>query len=124
MGTVAMQYSHASLNGDGDSYWELAMSGRSKVEHRYGVSTADVEGVAVYDNQGHKLGRIDHLVIDKHSGQVQAVVLVARGFLGLGHSHLKFPGMRSSTAACCGPTSPRNRSYIVAAHRRHLVVTA
>ena len=48
------------------------------------ISTADVEGVAVYDRQGRKLGKINHLMIDKTSGQGRSVVLVIKGFLGLG----------------------------------------
>lgn len=55
------------------------------------VSSADIEGSAVYDEDGHKLGKIDHLVIDKTSGHVHKVVLVTKGFLGLGHSHLELP---------------------------------
>jgi len=51
------------------------------------ISTADVEGVAVYDCQGNRLGKIDHLLIDKVSGQVRSFVLVTKGFLGLGHGH-------------------------------------
>jgi sporulation protein YlmC with PRC-barrel domain len=51
------------------------------------VSTADVEGVAVYDAAGRRLGKIDHLLIDKVSGQVHSVVIVVKGFVGLGHSH-------------------------------------
>jgi hypothetical protein len=53
------------------------------------ISTADVD--AVYDRQGRKLGKIDHLMIDKTSGQVRSVVLVVKGFLGLGHSHTELP---------------------------------
>lgn len=55
------------------------------------ISTADVEGVAIYDRKGQKLGKIDHLMIDKSSGQVRSVVLVVKGFLGLGHSHAEVP---------------------------------
>lgn len=55
------------------------------------ISTADVEGVAVYDRQGRKLGKINHLMIDKTSGQGRSVVLVIKGFLGLGHSHTELP---------------------------------
>jgi sporulation protein YlmC with PRC-barrel domain len=55
------------------------------------VSTADVEGVAVYDGEGHKLGRVDHLMIDKATGHVRSVVLVVQGFLGIGHTHMELP---------------------------------
>jgi sporulation protein YlmC with PRC-barrel domain len=55
------------------------------------VSTADVEGVAVYDPTGRRLGKIDHLLIDKASGQVHSVVLLVKGFFGLGHRHAELP---------------------------------
>ncbi len=55
------------------------------------VSTADVERVAVYDGEGHKLGRVDHLKIDKATGHVRCVVLVVQGFLGIGHTHMELP---------------------------------
>src|SRR5262245_27279016 len=34
-----------------------------------------------------KLGKINHLLVDKVSTQVPVVVLLSKGFLGLGHSH-------------------------------------
>lgn len=55
------------------------------------VSTADVEGVSVYDAEGNKLGRIDHLMIDKATGHVRSVVLVVQGFFGIGHTHMELP---------------------------------
>ena len=55
------------------------------------VSSEDVEGVQVYDLGGKKVGKIDHLLVEKASGQVVAVVLSVRGFLGLGHSHARLP---------------------------------
>lgn len=55
------------------------------------ISTADVEGVAVYDPTGRRLGKIDHLLIDKASGRVHSAVLLVKGFLGLGHSHAELP---------------------------------
>ena len=55
------------------------------------ISSEDVEGVAVYDAQGKKIGKVDHLVIEKVSGRVASVVLNVNGFLGLGHSHAELP---------------------------------
>lgn len=51
------------------------------------ISSDDVEGLAVYDAQGKKIGKINHLVIEKASGRVVSVVLKVSGFLGLGYSH-------------------------------------
>jgi hypothetical protein len=50
-----------------------------------------VEGTAVYNNNGDKLGSIDSLMIDKHSGQVRHAVLEFGGFLGLGTDRYPLP---------------------------------
>ena len=55
------------------------------------ISTDDIEGTLVYDQRGRKLGRIDHLNIDKVSGRVASVVLSVAGFFGIGHSHREVP---------------------------------
>ena len=39
------------------------------------ISSDRVEGTAVYDAAGDKLGSIDELMIDKRSGQVRYAVL-------------------------------------------------
>jgi uncharacterized protein YrrD len=63
------------------------------------IPSTDVEGVPVYDQHGRKLGRIDHLLIDKVSGFVVGVVLNVTGFFGIGHSHrqLAWSSLRYST---------------------------
>lgn len=50
-----------------------------------------VEGTAVYNNTGEKLGSIDNLLIDKRSGQVHHAVLEFGGFLGLGTDRFPLP---------------------------------
>ena len=40
---------------------------------------------------GNKIGEIDHLMIDKVSGNVRYAVMSFGGFLGLGHSHYPLP---------------------------------
>ena len=55
------------------------------------VSSQDVEGVAVYDGRGKKIGTVDHLVIERLSGCVLDVVIAGTGFLGLGHAHSRVP---------------------------------
>lgn len=51
------------------------------------ISSEDVEGTKVFDLNGNEIGTIDHLMIDKVSGQVRYAVLSFGGFLGLGHKH-------------------------------------
>ena len=48
------------------------------------ISSDKVEGASVYNADGHKLGSIDDLMIDKWSGQVRYAVLEFGGFLGMG----------------------------------------
>ena len=50
-----------------------------------------MEGTAVYDLDGKKIGKIRHLVVEKSSGRVLWVVINVTGFLGLGHSHRQAP---------------------------------
>jgi len=45
----------------------------------------------VYDSTGNKIGSVDHLMIDKVSGNVRYAVLSFGGVLGLGHSHYPLP---------------------------------
>jgi hypothetical protein len=55
------------------------------------ISSEDVEGTNVYGLKGTKIGEIDHLMIDKVSGNVRYAVMSFGGFLGLGHSHYPVP---------------------------------
>ncbi|MDY0747535.1 PRC-barrel domain-containing protein [Paucibacter sp. R3-3] len=55
------------------------------------ISSSKVEGTAVYNLQGDKLGSIDDLVIDKRSGQVRYAALEFGGFLGMGTDRYPLP---------------------------------
>jgi len=55
------------------------------------ISSENVEGMNVYDSTGNKIGSVDHLMIDKVSGNVRYAVLSFGGVLGLGHSHYPLP---------------------------------
>jgi sporulation protein YlmC with PRC-barrel domain len=55
------------------------------------ISSDKVEGTAVYNAAGDKLGSIDDLMIDKISGQVQYAVLEFGGFLGMGTDRYPIP---------------------------------
>ena len=55
------------------------------------ISSDKVEGTAVYNNAGDKLGSIDDLMIDKYSGQVRYAVLEFGGFLGMGSDRYPIP---------------------------------
>lgn len=55
------------------------------------ISSDKVEGTAVYNIAGDKLGSIDNLVIDKRSGLVRYAVLEFGGFLGIGTDRYPVP---------------------------------
>jgi hypothetical protein len=55
------------------------------------ISADKVEGTAVYDRQGEKLGSIYGLMIDKHSGRVIYAVMSFEGFLGIGDRYHPLP---------------------------------
>ena len=55
------------------------------------ISSDKVEGTAVYNLAGDKLGSVDELIIDKLSGQVRYAVLEFGGFLGMGTDRYPMP---------------------------------
>lgn len=55
------------------------------------ISSSKVEGTAVYNASGDKLGSIDDLVIDKISGKVRYAALEFGGFLGIGTDRYPVP---------------------------------
>ena len=60
------------------------------------VSSADVNGTEVYSRTGDHLGEIDHLMIDKLSGQIAYAVMTFGGFLGLGEGSHPVPWKKLS----------------------------
>jgi sporulation protein YlmC with PRC-barrel domain len=55
------------------------------------IASDRVEGTAVYNRAGERLGRISNFMVDKRSGQVRYAVLSFGGFLGMGHDHYPLP---------------------------------
>jgi stress response protein YsnF len=55
------------------------------------ISSERVDGTDVYNQQGEKLGTIDHLMIDKFSGHVAYALMSFGGFLGVGESYHPLP---------------------------------
>jgi len=55
------------------------------------ISSKRVEGTNVYNGTGDKVGSIDHLVIDKKSGQVRYAVMEFGGLLGIGTDRYPIP---------------------------------
>ncbi len=55
------------------------------------VSSGDVNGTVVFGTKGDEIGHIDHLMIDKKSGNVAYAVMGFGGFLGMGEDHHPIP---------------------------------
>lgn len=60
-------------------------------ESRRLIASDKVEGTAVYDPTGERLGTVVNFMVDKVTGQVAYVVMSFGGFLGLGESHHPLP---------------------------------
>ncbi len=55
------------------------------------IASDRVEGTAVYNREGEKLGHISSFMVEKRSGQVRYALLSFGGFLGLGNDHYPIP---------------------------------
>ena len=55
------------------------------------ISSDKVDGTAVYNREGEKLGSIHSVMIDKISGKVAYAVMSFGGFLGMGDSYHPLP---------------------------------
>jgi hypothetical protein len=55
------------------------------------ISADKVEGTAVYNRQGEKLGTVQDIMIDKISGKVAYAVMSFGGFMGIGDRYHPLP---------------------------------
>ena len=55
------------------------------------ISSEKVDGTAVYNRNGDRLGTVHHLMINKLTGQVSYAVMSFGGFLGIGESFNPLP---------------------------------
>jgi len=55
------------------------------------VAASEVNGTAVYDMRGKRLGSVEDFMIDKVGGQVNYAVLSFGGFLGIGSEYYPLP---------------------------------
>lgn len=55
------------------------------------IASNRVEGTAVYNRDGDKLGRIEKFMVDKKSGQAEYAVLSFGGLFGMGSHHYPLP---------------------------------
>jgi sporulation protein YlmC with PRC-barrel domain len=55
------------------------------------VAASKVNGTAVYDMKGERLGSVEDIMIDKISGEVNYAILSFGGFLGIGSEYYPLP---------------------------------
>jgi sporulation protein YlmC with PRC-barrel domain len=55
------------------------------------IGSDKVQGTAVYDGDGEKIGSIERVMIQKISGKVSYAVLSFGGFLGIGDDYYPLP---------------------------------
>jgi sporulation protein YlmC with PRC-barrel domain len=55
------------------------------------IASDKVEGTAVYNRQGERLGDVYNFMVDKISGKVAYAVLSFGGFLGIGERYFPLP---------------------------------
>ncbi len=65
--------------------------GTASNEIRRLIASNRVEGTAVYNRQGERLGAVHHFMVDKITGQVAYAVMSFGGFLGIGERYHPLP---------------------------------
>ena len=67
------------------------MSGTATNETGDLIASDKVEGTAVYDRNGTKLGSVYNFMVEKRSGKVAYAVMSFGGFLGMGSNYHPLP---------------------------------
>ncbi|NTZ43803.1 PRC-barrel domain containing protein [Altererythrobacter sp. SALINAS58] len=55
------------------------------------IASNKVEGTAVYNHKGEKLGKIENFMVGKRNGRVEYAVMSFGGMLGMGEDHYPLP---------------------------------
>lgn len=67
-------------------------------ETRELIASNKVEGTAVYDMGGERLGTVNNFMVDKRSGKAEYAVMQFGGFLGIGADYYPIHGRCLTTA--------------------------
>ena len=80
------------------------------------ISADRVEGTAVYNIRGEKLGHVEDIMLHKLSGKVAYAVVSCGGFLGMGEKYLPMPwSLLTYDPARNGYVIPTDRAQLEAA---------
>src|SRR6202045_2199756 len=75
-----------------DTYATATTTGGTAIEETDRLIASDkVEGTAVYNRQGERLGTGHNFMVDKSTGRVAYAVMSFGGFLGMGESYHPLP---------------------------------
>ena len=55
------------------------------------ISAEKVQGTAVYNLEGERLGQVEDVMLHKLSGKVAFAIMAFGGVLGIGHKHTPLP---------------------------------
>ena len=69
----------------------MSPSNASETHHHSLISADRVEGTAVYNTDGEKLGHVEDVMLHKLTGKVAYAVVSCGGFLGVGEKYLPMP---------------------------------
>jgi len=72
------------------------------------IASDRIEGTKVFRPNGERIGKIDHFMVNKRSGQVEYAVMSFGGFLGLGEELRPLPWRALEY-------DPEHQGYVVAA---------
>src|SRR3981189_1142512 len=89
-----VSYEQPGAGNRGDDTMVTTMQHAPMTEHGTTsslIASDRVEGTAVYDAHGKRIGKVERLVIDKARGRVAYAVLSFGGFLGIGAHHYPIP---------------------------------
>lgn len=91
-GSSADDYSgsYAGSGGTG-GYGSSSGSGIAIEETHRLIGSDKVEGTAVYDRDGTRIGTIHNFMVDKRSGKAEYAVMSFGGFLGMGQTYYPLP---------------------------------
>ena len=71
------------------------MTAEQVAERKHNLIASDrIEGTSVRRANGHRIGKIERVMLDKISGKVAYAVLSFGGILGIGNKHLPIPWAR------------------------------
>lgn len=73
------------------SYGSTRESGVAIEETHRLIGSDKVEGTAVYDRDGTRIGTIHNFMVDKRSGKAEYAVMSFGGFLGMGQTYYPLP---------------------------------